>query len=150
MTEKSKISYHLYKEKSATTSYSEKVFIILDMIPKWRDIKEALQREGKLSRIDALYIIRTATKIMRAEPNIMNLSDPVTVVGDLHGQFYDLLKVIDIGGNPESVKYLFLGDYVDRGVFSCEVILLLYSIKVMHLSDQFPIYYRANERKSRM
>ena len=120
------------------------------MLPKWRDIKDALQREGKLSRVDALYIVRTATKIMRGEPNIMNLSDPVTVVGDLHGQFYDLLKVIDIGGNPEIVKYLFLGDYVDRGMFSCEVILLLYSIKVIHLSDQLPSNYRAHEGKSRV
>ena len=70
---------------------------------------------------------------MRNEPNIMKLTDPVTVVGDLHGQFYDLIKILDIGGNPENVKYLFLGDYVDRGMFSCEVILLLYSIKVLHL-----------------
>lgn len=60
----------------------------------------------------------------------MSLQDPVTVVGDLHGQFYDMVKMLDVGGSPETTKYLFLGDYVDRGSFSVEVVLLLYSLKL--------------------
>lgn len=62
----------------------------------------------------------------------MSIDDPITIVGDLHGQFYDFLKLLepDVGGNSETTKYVFLGDYVDRGNFSIEVLLLVLSMKI--------------------
>jgi serine/threonine-protein phosphatase 2B catalytic subunit len=99
-------------------------------VPDWKVLRDHLAREGRLEKADLLELINTFIGVMKTEPNIVRIQDPVTVVGDIHGQYYDLLKLLEVGGNPEDTQYLFLGDYVDRGAFSIEVIILLYSLKV--------------------
>ena len=103
-------------------------------IPDWRVLRDHLTREGKLSKPDILELLSLFQTQIKAEPNILKLQDPVTVVGDLHGQFYDLLNLFDpiIGGDPENTKYLFLGDYVDRGKQSLETICLLMAYKIKY------------------
>ncbi len=54
------------------------------------------------------------------------------VVGDIHGQFFDLVHMISKIGDPSAINYLFLGDYVDRGIFSVETIILLLAMKMAH------------------
>lgn len=60
----------------------------------------------------------------------MKIGEPIVVVGDLHGQYYDLIHMLEKAGDPADINYLFLGDYVDRGIYGFEVVLLLLAIKV--------------------
>lgn len=71
-------------------------------------------------------------EILKKEPNLVRIHDPVCVVGDIHGQYYDLCHILDKAGSPSDLNYLFLGDYVDRGIYGTEVMLLLLSIKISH------------------
>lgn len=57
-----------------------------------------------LPKEDVITLINKVMEVLKKEPNILALSDPVTVVGDLHGQFYDLLKILEIGGEIGTVK----------------------------------------------
>jgi serine/threonine-protein phosphatase 2B catalytic subunit len=77
-----------------------------------------------------LRIFLKATELFAQESNVLYIDAPATVCGDVHGQYYDLLKLLEVGGNPAETTYIFLGDYVDRGSFSMEVLLLMYSYKI--------------------
>lgn len=99
-------------------------------IPDWKALRDHLAKEGRISKEHCQKILNDTLSMLKKEPNLLKLKDPVTVVGDIHGQYYDFIKMLDVGGDPENTKYLFLGDYVDRGSFSVEVVLLVYAVKL--------------------
>ncbi|KAH3675161.1 hypothetical protein WICMUC_002817 [Wickerhamomyces mucosus] len=106
-------------------------------LPNLVFLKEHFLKEGRLHEYQVLKILKKASEILNKEPNLLTISAPLTVCGDIHGQYYDLIKLFEVGGDPKDTNYLFLGDYVDRGSFSIECLLYLYSIKITYPSTTF-------------
>ena len=72
-----------------------------------------------------------------SQPVLLELEAPIKICGDVHGQFYDLLRILEFGGYPPDANYLFLGDYVDRGKQSLETICLLLAYKIKYPENFF-------------
>lgn len=90
-----------------------------------------------LTEQEILNVCRKSREIFLSQPMLLELMAPIKIVGDIHGQYSDLLHMLEFGGRPPTANYLFLGDYVDRGKQSLETICLLLAYKIKYPENFF-------------
>lgn len=106
---------------------------IQDIIKKLLSIKgEYITASANLTYEEINFILDKVENILKDEPSLLELQPPITIVGDIHGQFHDLLRIFDQCGYPPETNYLLLGDYVDRGFQEIETIILLFCYKILY------------------
>ena len=112
-----------------------------EFVPDLKLLTTHLENEGRLDEDCVLEILQIVRGIFRKEDTVMEIAPPIIICGDIHGQFYDLLRLFEIGGPLGEInhfrQYLFLGDYVDRGMFGMECILLLFTMKIAFPDHMF-------------
>jgi len=101
----------------------------------FRDVDKYIEQLTKcspLSEEQVKDLCEKAREILIEESNVQPVSCPVTVCGDIHGQFHDMIELFKIGGECPNTNYLFMGDYVDRGYYSVESVSLLVALKIRY------------------
>ncbi|KAK4239064.1 hypothetical protein C8A03DRAFT_32862 [Achaetomium macrosporum] len=90
-----------------------------------------------LKNAEITAICHRAREVFLSQPSLLELDAPVKIVGDVHGQYTDLIRMFEMCGFPPKSNFLFLGDYVDRGKQSLETILLLLCYKLKYPENFF-------------
>eukprot|EP00921_Rhytidocystis_pertsovi_P007662 GHVQ01012699.1.p1 GENE.GHVQ01012699.1~~GHVQ01012699.1.p1 ORF type:complete len:308 (+),score=27.01 GHVQ01012699.1:394-1317(+) len=104
---------------------------MVDMSELDRQI-EQLRRCEYIKESEVKVLCSMAKEILAEEANVQRVDAPVTICGDIHGQFYDLMELFSVGNDIPETNYLFMGDFVDRGYYSVETFLLLLALKVRY------------------
>ena len=98
---------------------------------------ERVKAHDNLQESELMSLCEMVLDIFVQEGNVVSIAPPVTVAGDVHGQFYDVLRLFTVAGDPKETKFLWLGDYVDRGEYSIETVALLFAYKARYPTTFF-------------
>ena len=109
----------------------------------WKNIQktETGISKFKFRREHIIALTKACQEVVASQPIVLRLNTPIKVFGDIHGQYDDLMRFFELWGEPSenpsrgdinSIDYLFLGDYVDRGIYSLETICLLMALKIKY------------------
>ncbi|KAJ2722847.1 Palmitoyl-protein thioesterase 1 [Coemansia sp. Benny D115] len=117
----------------------EEEYVDLDFV---KGLVEWFRDQKNLPLRYMYVIVMQADRLLRKLPSLVDVSVPedavMTVCGDVHGQYYDVLNIFKLNGFPsDKLFYLFNGDFVDRGSFSVEIIMLFYSLKLLYPDSFF-------------
>ena len=93
---------------------------------------EQLRKCQYITEIEVKLLCEKAKELFIEESNVQIIDAPITICGDIHGQFDDLTELFTKGGKCPETNYLFMGDFVDRGFNSVETFLLLLALKVRY------------------
>lgn len=97
------------------------------------ELRNELVKGGHIEESILVTICSRLRSILAREPNVLYLASPITVVGDIHGQMLDLFKLFNLSGQVyDGNKYIFMGDYVDRGFSSIETFAYLALLKIQY------------------
>lgn len=89
--------------------------------------------ERKLLKEEELnFVIEKSKDIFLKDTNLIEIPCPITICGDIQGQFFDLIQLFKLGGKVPNTNYLFLGNYVSYGYYSIETISLLLCLKIRY------------------
>ena len=113
-----------------TDENNDNIHKIIKKLKKAR--RGSICQELNIKEDECNYVIDKAYGILEKEESLLKISAPLYICGDIHGQYYDLLRVFDILKYPPQSTFLFLGDYVDRGKQSLECLLLLLCLKIKY------------------
>lgn len=101
------------------------------------EIIETLEGGDPLKEESVVQLLMKLMELLYLEGNVLELTSPIVICGDIHGQLYDLFELFDHSGPKENQKFLFMGDYVDRGYYSLETISYLAALKIKYPTQFF-------------
>ena len=101
---------------------------IIDKLLEVRGSKPG--KQVQLAENDVKNLALKSREVIMSQSPLLELEAPIKICGDIHGQYYDLLRLFENGGFPPAANYLFLGDYVDRGKQGLETICLILAFKI--------------------
>jgi serine/threonine-protein phosphatase 6 catalytic subunit len=114
------------------TAFSASKAPLLTMLLNVDNCIATLQSGECVSEKELRQLCQYVSELLMEESNVQPVLSPVTIVGDLHGQFFDLINLLKVGGWPPGTSYIFLGDFVDRGHNSVETLSLLLCLKLKY------------------